>query len=296
MKKVTEISITVTAPPDTVLRYASDPAFLAEWNNEYIGCIECCRAPAKGDAKTVSFCGTACRGGGTKWELTLTRKRPGDEGITQVDARIMEETGIRYYRRWPRVFTKRQREAMIRQSLVRMKGFAESECVARQSGSGLGPSDMVALLNVYTSQFGSFTTLLWQVPALGLTAQAFLMTIVLGIGSPISHGARYAASALSIIIALASIQLMHDQRARAINHAELAKRTSYRLSLTNLLGGSFGLGDAVPHEGADAQNVWATNRFIYGIWVACMLLFAITDVFVIISFGVGISWFAVHSS
>ena len=118
------------------------------------------------------------------------------------------------------------------------------------------------------------------------------MTIVLGTGSPpISHGARYTASALSIIIAYASFHLMHDQRARAINHAELAKRTSYKLSLTNLLGGSFALSDAVPAKGANAQNVWSTNRVIYGIWAGCMGLFAITDVFVIISLLCGISWF-----
>jgi hypothetical protein len=94
------------------------------------------------------------------------------------------------------------------------------------------------------------------------------MTIVLGTGSaPISDGARYTASALSIIVAFASVYLMHNQCARAISHAELAKRISYKLSLTNLLGGSFGLRDAVPDKGADTQNVWATNRVVYGIWV-----------------------------
>lgn len=171
-----------------------------------------------------------------------------------------------------------------------MKGFAES--AARHDDSELKPGDLVSLLNVYTSQFGSFTTLLWQVPALGLTAQALLMTIVLGTGSPpISHGARYAAAALSIIIAYASYHLMHDQRARAINHAELAKRISYKLSFTNLLGGSFGLSDAVPDKDTDAQNVWTTNRFIYGIWVGCMGLFAIIDTLVIISLLSGTSWF-----
>lgn len=47
---------------------------------------------------------------------------------------------------------------------------------------------------------------------------------------------------------------MHDQRARAINHAELAKRTSYKLSLTNLLGGSFGLADAARHAITDVSR------------------------------------------
>lgn len=180
------------------------------------------------------------------------------------------------------------RQKMLEQSLKRIRGLAESD--ARHDDSELKPGDKVALLNVYTSQFGSYTTLLWQVPALGLTAQAFLMTIVLGTPQ-ISHGARYAACVLSIIIAYAASHLMHDQRARAINHAELAKRMSYKLSLTNLLGGTFGLDDAVPAKDTDAQNVWSINRFIFRIWIGCMFLFAIIDAFVIISLLSGASWF-----
>ena len=38
---------------------------------------------------------------------------------------------------------------------------------------------MIALLSIYASQVGSYTTLLWQVPALSLTAQSFLLTIAL---------------------------------------------------------------------------------------------------------------------
>src|SRR6266567_2276116 len=33
------------------------------------------------------------------------------------------------------------------------------------------PDSLVSLLSLYGGQFGSYTTLLWQVPALGLTAQ-----------------------------------------------------------------------------------------------------------------------------
>jgi hypothetical protein len=174
-----------------------------------------------------------------------------------------------------------------------MKGFAQADPPPVKDELKAG--DMVALLNVYTTQFGSFTTLLWQVPALGLTAQAFLMTIVLGAASSsIGDGARYAAAGLSIIIALAAMDLMHDQRARAINHAELAKRIS-RLSLTNkVLGESFGLDDAVPKQDTDAQNVWTTNHVIYAGWQICMALFAIVDVLVIISisFPALSSWFS----
>jgi hypothetical protein len=94
-------------------------------------------------------------------------------------------------------------------------------------------NDPVSLLTLYASQFGSYTTLLWQVPALSLTAQLFLMTIALGSGS---KAARLITSALSMIIAWASTRLMHDQRGHAINHGELARRISKQLHLARHLG------------------------------------------------------------
>ena len=35
--------------------------------------------------------------------------------------------------------------------------------------------DLVSLLGVYAGQAGSYTTLLWQVPALSFTGQSFLL-------------------------------------------------------------------------------------------------------------------------
>jgi hypothetical protein len=280
MRKEIAATVYVTAPRGTVLRFARDPALLAAWNNDYAECAECVWYSDGSNRDTVILCGTASGGGDTLWKLTLTGL--GRNRITKVDAEV-EETGRRNPVRWWRTLTDRRRRKLLMANLGRMKGFAEAN--PPQVEDRLKAADLVALLNVYTTQFGSFTTLLWQVPALGLTAQAFLMTIVLGAASSsITDGARYAAAGLSIIVALAAMDLMHDQRARAINHAELAKRISYRLSLTNrVLGGSFGLDDAVPKQGTDAQNVWTTNHVIYAGWQICMALFALVDVLVIIS-------------
>jgi hypothetical protein len=147
---------------------------------------------------------------------------------------------------------------------------------------------LLALLNIYTTQFGSYTTLLWQVPALGLAAQAFLMTIALG--SPISDDGRIAAAAISIIIAWASQRLMHSQRGRAINQAELARRVSSKLSLKKFLGDDFALDDAVPRE-TNSQNVWEVDHRIYQIWKICMLIFVAVDIVVIISVLWGFNFF-----
>ena len=146
----------------------------------------------------------------------------------------------------------------------------------------------MSLLGVYAGQFGSYTTLLWQVPALGLTAQAFLLTIALG--GTTSSGARIMASGISIVVAVASVFLMHNQRGRATIHGELLRRVSEKLSLTDLLGGSIELEDAVPKRTTDAQNVWDVDHFIYQLWRWCMLLFVIADVVIIVSAALNWSW------
>ncbi len=146
--------------------------------------------------------------------------------------------------------------------------------------------NLLTLLDIYTTQFASYTTLLWQVPALGLAAQAFLMTVVLG---SMSNGAKYAAAGLSVIIASASIGLMRSQRGRAINQNGLAKMVSQRLKLKPLLG-EFSLEDAVPRT-INAEDVWSVNHTTYHFWIFCMALFIMLDATVITSIAAGTDWF-----
>jgi hypothetical protein len=295
-------TVTVKAPRDIVLGFASDPALLAGWSNDYYEFSECAISPGEGGAKVVRFYCHAIRGGDrADWTLTLSASREGK--ATDVTATITgnpdrrEADGRRIRRlHWPwwRAPSGLRRAAVLEHSLARLTGFAESAALSnpgkpRPAGGELTASDMVALLGVYAGQYGSYTSLLWQVPALGLTAQAFLMTIVLGTGG---DGTRYVASALSAIIAYASIHLLHNQRARAINHAELAKRISYRLSLTTLVGGTFSINDASPRFGTDTQNVWAINRIIYRIWAGCLVLFICADAAVSLSLATGGTWLA----
>jgi hypothetical protein len=144
------------------------------------------------------------------------------------------------------------------------------------------PSDadktvFAALLGVYSAQYASYTTLLWQVPALSLTAQAFLLTIALD-GS--SKPSKALAAGLSIIIALASVRLMHDQRGHAINHGELALRVSKTLGLADQLG-DLNVDDAKPAR-ANAETLWVGwDRGIYGVWKLALYLFLVADVIVL---------------
>lgn len=140
------------------------------------------------------------------------------------------------------------------------------------------PDAWASLLAAYASQFGSYTTMLWQVPALGLTAQAFLMTIALGSDS--SNVARVIAALLSVVISVASTQLMHDQRGHAMNHGQLALRISRKLQLAKDLGG-VQVEDGKPAR-ADAETLWAAvDHRIYHIWTKFLILFIVTDAVII---------------
>jgi hypothetical protein len=61
-----------------------------------------------------------------------------------------------------------------------------------------------------TQRWVQYNTLSWQVPALSLTAQAFLFTIALSSGN--SHYSRAIASGLAVCAALLSMQLLTRQR------------------------------------------------------------------------------------
>lgn len=83
-------SIDVAARRSTVLRFASDPALLAEWNNEY---IECVPLSGGGNAKEARFRCLTRRGGEATW--TLTVHEADDREITRVVARIEEQVRLR---------------------------------------------------------------------------------------------------------------------------------------------------------------------------------------------------------
>jgi hypothetical protein len=50
------------------------------------------------------------------------------------------------------------------------------------------PDQLISLLSVYAGQYASYTTLLWQVPALSLTAQAFLLNTRRSVALQMTNG------------------------------------------------------------------------------------------------------------
>jgi hypothetical protein len=170
-----------------------------------------------------------------------------------------------------------------------------TEQTVHSADSALQPftrDQVVALLGIYAGQISSYTTLLWQVPALSLTAQSFLLTIALSSGN--GTAARITAAALSVVISGASYALMHDQRGHAINHGELAMRLSAKLELSRLITTGLQVEDGVPKV-TDADTVWTWHHeqagrpvslragLMYAVWKGCMFLFLLVDVGIIFS-------------
>jgi hypothetical protein len=153
------------------------------------------------------------------------------------------------------------------------------------------PDHLLSLLEVYAAQYASYTTLLWQVPALSLTAQAFLLTIALSHGNGTS--AKITGAALSAVISAASYALMYDQRGHANSYGELARRVSACLDLARYLGGALAIDEADAGQ-ADAEAVWiwrGHNEVViapragrmYSVWKGCMLIFLFVDIGIVAS-------------
>lgn len=108
-------------------------------------------------------------------------------------------------------------------------------------------SDQNSLYQIVAARRAQWDMLLWQVPVLSFTAQAFLFQISLG--SSTSRTARIIAALLSALMAYLSITLMARHRQAEITDAQW-------LALHE--GASFGVGQA-PHG-----DEWRARRDVVG--------------------------------
>lgn len=121
----------------------------------------------------------------------------------------------------------------------------------------------------------AFDTMMWQVPALGLAAQAFLLTIAFGSSS--SNAARYISGALAMIVALVAIQTMLKHRSNELTDNLILER------LEKLEGIEIGLGSS-PHAAPRERGRAVGNELIDGtfekhksvhLWVISLCGFAL---------------------
>ena len=103
----------------------------------------------------------------------------------------------------------------------------------------------------------AFDTLMWQVPALGLAAQAFLLTIALG--SKSSEAARILSGGLSIVVAVVAIQTMLKHRANELTDSLILEE------IEKAMGVRVGAG-AYPHDKPEIRGQAMKNRQINRPW------------------------------
>lgn len=139
--------------------------------------------------------------------------------------------------------------------------------------SSLDPNVLAAIYQSLAARRLGYDTLMWQVPVLSLTAQAFLLTIALGSAS--RPAARLASAILSFVVAIISLQLMAKHRHNEEIDSRLAERLERELHLDTAIG-------FIPHtrirerEGVVGLHAnFLVQRSSYKIWRFGLFLFAI---------------------
>lgn len=120
--------------------------------------------------------------------------------------------------------------------------------------------------------------MMWQTPALSLTAQAFLFTISLGSG--IAPGARLMSAFLALAAALASIQLMAKHRYHEVRDSRLLEEFE-RDSGNNYV--------VIHGRPSDTDKEWY-HFSSYNVWIAMLAVFALAAVAVIAGVIFSLEW------
>lgn len=138
-------------------------------------------------------------------------------------------------------------------------------------------SETVSLDTVYAAVAArrtQFDNLVWQVPVLSLTAQAFLFTIALGDGG--TRFSRSVACILAMIIAFLTVQLLTKQRQAEITDAHWLEKLEQRTSSIDDFAHGYSWRDRRNDESADAGFFELLSRMKgYATWAWGLSLFGV---------------------
>jgi hypothetical protein len=142
---------------------------------------------------------------------------------------------------------------------------------------------MLATYSAVAARRTQFDALLWQVPVLSLTAQAFLFTIALGDGDA---WARIVSSLLSLNITVISIMLMGRHRQAELSDAHWLERLEQSQMNLGALG-AHGLAFRDSREKEKTLNAGRIGdlvplRPMFGPWVLGLGLFGLAAIGVIV--------------
>jgi hypothetical protein len=115
--------------------------------------------------------------------------------------------------------------------------------------------------------------MMWQVPALSLTAQAFLFTIALQ--AEATRASRLIAAALALIVAAMSMQLMAKHRHHELTEARwlAAFEEEEHLALLHA---------PMSERGAKVRSWSPTARSSYGVWMVGIALFGLAAITIMV--------------
>lgn len=125
-------------------------------------------------------------------------------------------------------------------------------------------SQDLAVYQGLSDQYLSGMAMMWQAPALGLTAEAFLMTITLN--SELSRDVRIIASLLGALVALMSMHLMAEKYSMSQRDKCALMRLEEKLGISSRFA-------KVPPPGRG----WAAKITSYKVWQTGLLLFVLTN-------------------
>jgi hypothetical protein len=128
----------------------------------------------------------------------------------------------------------------------------------------------------------NFDTLVWQVPALSLTAQAFLFTIALGSDS--SRPARIISSVLGIIIVFLCITLMARHRQAEFTDAHWLQDYEERMGIPPAQRAHGQAWRDRRDETKVADGLWNVVPLLrgYEVWVVGLGLFGVASVIILV--------------
>jgi hypothetical protein len=142
----------------------------------------------------------------------------------------------------------------------------------------------LAVYGAMVSRRNQWDNLLWQVPVLSFTAQAFLFTVALGAGQ--AWWARIIASLLSINIALLSIVLMGRHRQAELNDAHWLQR--FERDVMHL--GGWGTSGEPFKASRDVEKLYAgwigdllPLKPMFSVWVLGLSLFGLCGAGIIVA-------------
>ncbi len=135
---------------------------------------------------------------------------------------------------------------------------------------------------VLSNRRQAYDQMMWQAPALSLTAQAFLFSIALAAGS--AQASRLVASSLALLISFMSVQLMGKHRHHERTSADLLETLEQELKIRPVHQVRHRPSESSGPKVTTALPLW--HRVIdlssYKVWVGGLTLFGVAAAVVLV--------------